>query len=75
MKVTFVLADTHRTYVAVVHENEHVPYRRRTVTIELTPEQVAQLAPRRVGVSQGADVYEETLTCWLENEPKAEGKP
>ena len=69
MKVTFVLADTHRTYVAAVHENESVPFRRRVVTNELTAEQVAQLAPRVVGQSGGKDVLEETLTCWLENEP------
>lgn len=69
MRVTFVLADTHRTYIALTHENEHVPYRRRTVTIELTPEQREQLKPRSVGVRLGTDVTEEVLTCWLENEP------
>lgn len=68
MRVTFVLANTHRTYVAIVHENEHVPYRRRTVTIELTPEQVALLEPRVVGIDGGKEVYEEHLACWLENE-------
>lgn len=68
MKVTFVLADTHRTYIAAVHENESVPYRRRTVTIELTAEQVQQLAPRQVGNVAGKVIFEETLTCWMENE-------
>lgn len=54
-------------------ENEHVPYRRRTVTVELTPEQVAQLKPRVVGHSSGADVREEILTCWVENEGGRDG--
>jgi hypothetical protein len=72
VKVTFVLADTHRTSVAIQFENEHIPFLRRTVTIELTPEQVAQLSPRRVGIANGVDAFEETLTCWLENEPKPE---
>lgn len=69
MKVTFVLADTHRTSIAIQFENESIPYRRRTVIIELTPEQVALLTPRHVGVANGAPVKEEILTCWLESEP------
>lgn len=71
MKVTFILADTHCTYLSVVHENEHRPYRRRTVTIELTPEQAALLAPRVVGVNGGKDVHEELLTCFVESDGPA----
>lgn len=61
MKLHFILADTYRTYIAVVHENEHVPYRRRIVTIELTPEQMEAIKPRKVGKDRGKDVYEELL--------------
>jgi hypothetical protein len=65
--LTVVLADTHRTHMAIVHENECMPYRRRTVQIELTPEQMAAIAPRVVGSDRGQDVHEELVTSWLEN--------
>lgn len=68
-RVTFILADTHVTWVSLYHENEHRPFRKRTVTIELTPEQVSQLAPRNVGVRDGEAQFEEILECFLENEP------
>ncbi len=67
MKLTVVLADTHRTRCAVVFECEHLPYRRRTVQVELTPEQVRALRPHVVGISDGKDVYEEVAGCWLED--------
>ncbi len=66
MKLHFILADTHRTYVAIVHENEHVPYRKRIVTIELTPEQMEAIKPRKIGEMQGKEVYEELLDVILE---------
>ncbi len=68
VKLHFILADTHRTYIAVVHENEHVPYRKRIVTIELTPEQLKAIEPRKVGVDRGKAVYEELLDVMLEIE-------
>lgn len=64
--LTVVLADTHRTRMAIVHENESIPYQRRTVQIELTPEQMAAIAPRKVGFENGCDVYEEMYSSWLE---------
>lgn len=64
--LTVVFADTHRTMIAVSFENDHIPFRRRSVQIELTPEQREQLAPRCVGESRGHDVHEELVTCWLE---------
>lgn len=70
MRVTFVIADTLVTCTSIVHEGEHRPYRRRTVTIELTPEQVAALRLRDLGWSNGHPQTEEYLDCWLENEPK-----
>lgn len=67
MKVTVILVNTLRTRVAVVHENDHLPFSRRTVQIELTPDQEAAIAGRVVGTWQGEDVFEEIGGCWLEN--------
>lgn len=66
VKLHFILADTYRTYLATAFDNEHVPYRKRIVTIELTPEQMEAIKPRKVGVDQGKDVYEEVLDVILE---------
>ena len=64
--LTVVLADTLRTRIAIIHENEVCPYRRRTVQIVLTEDQRAALRPRSVGESSGRPVFEEVLDCWLE---------
>ena len=75
--LTVVLADTFRTRIAIQYENEGYPYQRRSVQIELTPEQRAALEPRKVGESGGFAVFEDVLECWLEpveSEPvKAKG--
>lgn len=70
MKVTFIIADCHGTRVAAMYEKEDVPYRRRTVTIELTPAQLAAVELRQVGQIAGDVVYEEVLDCFLENEAR-----
>lgn len=70
MRLTVILADTQRTYIAIVHENEHLPYRRRSVTIELTPEQAALLTPRSTGGRDGIETREEIAGCFIENEVK-----
>ena len=69
--LTVVLADTHSTYVAAVYENERLPYRRRTVQIELTPKQRDLLSPRKVGVLQGKEVYEQIIDSWLETKEQS----
>lgn len=66
MKLTVVIVNTWRTYMAITHENSFLPYARRTVQIELTPEQVAAIAPRKLGEDCGKDVFEETGEVWLE---------
>jgi len=71
LKVTFMLRDTHETYVRLVNEGETVPHKRRVVTITLTPEQMGLLRHRRVGSDKGQPVYEEITECWIENEPFA----
>lgn len=68
MKLRVVMLDTLPTVVALVHENEHQPYRRRLVTIELTPEQAALLHPRVTGKLNGKDQHEVIGEVWLEDE-------
>lgn len=60
--LTVVMANTYRTEVSIVHENDHHPYIRRTVQIELTEEQRAQLEPQLLAPER----HEEILDCWLE---------
>lgn len=68
MKLQVTMLDRLRTEVAIVHENQHVPYGRRQVTIELTPEQAAQLAPHSLGWSGGSERFEEIGEVWIEQE-------
>ena len=75
--LTVVLADTQVTQTAIIFENEHRPYQRRTVQIELTPDQRRQLEPRHTGRVNGTDTFEEVHQAWLEpaEEPLSDGGP
>ena len=64
--LTVILADTQSTYIAVVHENEHRPYERRTVQVKLTEEQRRAIAPLRTGMNGGKPTHEAYLQAWLE---------
>jgi len=66
------MINTWRTQMALVHENSYLPYSRRTVQIELTPEQVSSLAPQKLGVNCGKDVFEEVGEVWLEEKENGE---
>ena len=66
MKLTVVMLDRQRTRFAIVYENQSVPYGKRTVQIELTPEQLEMIRPRKVGTEGGVDVFEEIGEHWLE---------
>lgn len=68
MKLHFILADTHQTRMRLIHENEWVPYKKRVVTIELTPEQSEQIRPRLVGHEGNSDCFEEILEVFMEEE-------
>lgn len=68
MKLHFVLADTWRTYMAEAYSGEHHPYKKRIVTIELTPEQIKAVKPRKVGTNGGEPVYEDLLEIIPEEE-------
>jgi len=73
MKLNVVMIDTFRTYIAVAYENDHLPYGRRLVQIELTPEQVEKLRPRELGSAQGKPFFEEIGQVWLEKDEPTGG--
>ena len=66
MKLHVTLLDTLRTAVALKHESQQIPYGRRLVQIQLTPEQCALLEPRHTGRLSGEEYYEEYELVWLE---------
>jgi len=59
MKLYVTMVDT------VPWEEMHIIPRRRVVEVELTPEQVSKLTPRRVGMIRGVERYEEIEMCVL----------
>ena len=67
MRVAFILADTTRTYIGHVYENEHVPFKRRVVVISLTPEQEAAIAPEPTGMLDGKETVEEVIDCFIDH--------
>lgn len=69
MKLTVVLINTWDCAEHLRHTNETVPFTRRSVQIELTPEQLDKIRPLQVGVDQGFPVYERIGEHWLETEP------
>ena len=66
MKLQVVMLDKHRTDIAIQWQNECVPFGRRLVTIELTTEQLAMLAPRELGQDGGRKCFETLGESWLE---------
>lgn len=63
------MADTWTTCMSLQYENESRPYKRRTVVVELTPEQEEMIRPRVVGQRGNGAVYEELLECRIEHDP------
>ena len=59
-----------KLYVTFVNtlpwEELHIIPRRRVVEVEMTPEQVQKLTPRRVGMIRGVERYEEIEICVLQ---------
>ena len=72
MKITFIIADTWETEARLRYENEHVPYKKRTVTINLTDEQLKQIQCEKVGKESDVDKLEEIIDCFIENEQELE---
>jgi len=74
MKITFVIANTSDTKTAMQCLQEWQPFKKRTVTIELSPQQVEQLRLKQTGAcwnnekKQDVPEYEEILECFMENE-------
>ena len=60
MKVTFILAD--------LHSELEIGYRnRRSVTIDLIPEQQMQIGKKFVGICNGEPQYEVIMDCFVES--------
>lgn len=74
MKITFVFADIWETEMRLKHENEFVPYKKRTVSINLTEEQLKQIQCQRVGRDGNEDKYEEIIDCFIENEESVQNR-
>lgn len=73
-RITFIIANTWETTMRMQFENQLHPYRKRTVTIELTPEQEAAIERHCVGSSRGGkDVFEDILECFVEREGAGKG--
>lgn len=66
MKLTVILANTWSTYLAMAHEGERRSYQKRTVQIDLTPEQLAKIEPRYVGDNGTTKMKEDIMECFLE---------
>ena len=68
MRITVVFTDFHTPYCnAMGPGGLDTDAPRRTVTIDLTPSQVAELRPRCVGKFHGLE-YETITHCFIENE-------
>lgn len=65
--LTVVMLDTASAYISLCNLGEAEAFRRRTVHIALTPEQIAQITPRELGVERGEPLYETVERCWLED--------
>jgi len=59
MTLRFIWANTYRNRMAIIHENESIPWQKRVVSIELTPEQLSAIQPQHLGSDCGQPVYEE----------------
>ena len=68
LTLSVIIEDRYRTYIGMVHEQQIVPYGRRTVQIQLTPKQNAQLECNELGKASGTTVHEVIRECWLETE-------
>ena len=75
MKLTVIMVNTHRTAIAIRYENDHMPFTRRVVSVDLTPDQVEMLKPMEVGTWSGKPVYEEIGQSWLEVDTNTPASP
>jgi len=66
MKLTFIIADELANRMRLQYENEFFPYRKRTVSIELTQEQIEQIGIKEVGIFEGTKVWEVIHEVWVE---------
>ena len=69
MKITIVLADIHAARQDFIEAQIASTPQKRSVTIELTPEQIASIGLREVGRSYSKRVFEEIFDVFVESEP------
>lgn len=73
IRLTVELLDTFRTRMGVIHENDHIPYGRRLVSVELLESQINRLKPKVVGIEGTREVYEELGSVWIEMKEDSDG--
>lgn len=74
IKLQVTMINTWATDCMLREYQELIPFARRQVTIELTPEQVAQLNPKEVGTNGNKAVFENFGHVWLEVTRLGEGE-
>ena len=67
MKITFILANNHAARMDVIHANFSSTPPKRSVTIDLTPEQIEKIGIKKIGTNYGKDVYEEIHDVFVES--------
>jgi hypothetical protein len=70
MKITFVLGDMYGYRLDTMYTGKAPALTKRSVTIELTEEQVKQINIRQVGTDCGKPQYEDVFDVFIENEVK-----
>ena len=66
MKITFILSDTWGAWNHMEYNNTRISPAKRTVSIELTPEQIDQIGIRVVGNNCGRAMMETIQECFVE---------
>lgn len=68
MKVTFILASMWGTRLDAMYTGHACAPEKRTVTIELTNDQIKQLNIQQIGMDGNMPRYEEVAECFVEKE-------
>lgn len=74
MKVTFIIRNDYEACVAVQHLAGSASIQYRSVTIELTKEQIEKLKLGKTGESNGYIYCEKYDNCFIETEQPTEGE-
>jgi hypothetical protein len=66
MVITFVIGDMYGHRLDMMYTGKAPTMKKRVASIELTPEQIAKISLKKVGVDLGKDQYEEIMEIFLE---------